>query len=316
MDVPTTTQNADTTAPSSPVEVLAPDAPGPAADPAPARKRPSTKRLVKRVIKRALGVALFVGAGVFGYLQGWYAVPIVLGVFLLCGVIDVLRHRPLWLWQVDSYFFGKGVLTWVLAPFNLLMDLISLPYRNKIIYRLEDLPRTHQEEITRVLDAAKEADLIAQLEDKITDGRSMIFFKWYGKNLPVSVDVPAFHERYKTIRTIGVSVFNKRKSTTWHFGPLRATFRVLYNLRPTPDNAAYIQVGELKHHWNEQPLFIFDDTIMHQSINESDHARYCMFIDIVRPNKIRPIMNAIVAALQFLLIRVNRTFYKRWAMIK
>ena len=217
---------------------------------------------------------------------------------------------------MDSYFFGKGVLTWVLAPFNLLMDLISLPYWNKIVYQLDDLPQLHQEEINKVLNAAREADLIAQLQDKITDGRSMIFFKWYGKNLPVSVDVPAFHEQYKTIRTIGVSVFNKRKSTTWHFGPLRATFRVLYNLRPTPDNAAFIQVGDRVHHWNDQPLFIFDDTIMHQSCNESDHARYCMFIDIVRPNKIRPVMNVIVQGLQFLLIRINRSFYKRWAMIK
>ena len=312
MTAPTATEQPAAPAPDAPVEVLAPDAP-----PAPAtRRKTSTKRLVKRVIKRVLGVAAIIALAALGWAQGWYAVPIIIGAFVLCGVLDVLRHRPLWLWQVDSYFFGKGVLTWVLAPFNLLMDLISLPYWNKIVYQLDDLPPLHQEEITKVLDAAKEADLIAQLEDKITDGRSMIFFKWYGKDLPVSVDVPAFHEQYKTIRTIGVSVFNKRKSTSWHFGPLRATFRVLYNLRPTPDNAAFIQVGELKHHWNDQPLFIFDDTIMHQSCNESDHARYCMFIDIVRPNKIRPVMNVIVMGLQFLLIRTNRSFYKRWAMIK
>ncbi|MFI4898566.1 MAG: aspartyl/asparaginyl beta-hydroxylase domain-containing protein [Phycisphaerales bacterium JB059] len=314
MPPPTAIDRPTAPAPEAPVEV---HATGPNPEPLSTPKRKtSTSRLVKRIVKRVLGVGAIIALAVVGWTQGWYAVPIIIGLFVLCGVLDVLRHRPLWLWQVDSYFFGKGVLTWVLAPFNLLMDLISLPYWNKIIYQLDDLPKLHQDEITRVLDAAKEADLIAQLEDKITDGRSMIFFKWYGKDLPVSVDVPAFHEQYKTIRTIGVSVFNKRKSTSWHFGPLRATFRVLYNLRPTPDNAAFIQVGDRVHHWNDQPLFIFDDTIMHQSCNESDHARYCMFIDIVRPNKIPAVMNVIVHGLQFLLIRINRSFYKRWAMIK
>lgn len=270
----------------------------------------------KKIVKRILIVCAIVGLFVTGLVTGWWWVSAVLGFFIVCGALDVLRHKPLHYGVIDRYFFGNGVLTWLLAPFNLLMDLISLPYRNKGIYHLEDLPDQQRADINEVLDAARNANLIEQLETKITDGRSMIFFKWYGKDLPVSVDVPAFHKQYATIRTIGVSVFNKRKSTSWHFGPLRATFRVLYNLRPTPDDAAFIQCGDTVHRWNAQPLFIFDDTLMHQSRNETDHARYCMFIDIVRPNKITPVMNQIVAVLQLILIRINRKFYKRWAMIK
>ncbi len=299
-----------------PVQVDIPEE-APPPPPAPTKKpRPSNARIAKRIAKRVIGVSVFAAAAILGWINAIYIIPGVIGFFILCGALDAIRNKPLNLATIDTYFFGKGVLTWALSPFNLLMDLISLPYWNKGIYQLEDLPELHQREITEVLDAAKDTDIIRQLENKITDGRSMIFFKWYGKNLPVSIDIPAFHKQYKTIRTIGVSVFNKRKSTSWHFGPLRATFRVLYNLRPTPDNAAFIQVGGLVQHWNDQPLFIFDDTLLHQSRNESDHARYCMFIDIVRPNKVRPLMNLIVSALQFLLIRVNRTFYKRWSMIK
>ncbi|MEM9066189.1 MAG: aspartyl/asparaginyl beta-hydroxylase domain-containing protein [Planctomycetota bacterium] len=304
---------------SSPaVEVAAPEAPAQSFSPEElaAKAKRDRKRHAKRALKRIVAIGVFAAVCGVSLYYGIYTVPIVLGVFLLFGILDVLRNRPLTYGVVDRYFFGNGVLTWLLAPFNLLTDLLSLPYWNKGIYNLEDLPELHQRELNEVLDAARSADLIAQLEDKITDGRSMIFFKWYGKDLRVSIDVPEFHKKYKTIRTIGVSVFNKRKSTSWHYGPLRATFRVLYNLRPTPDNAAFIECQGVKHYWNDAPLYIFDDTLMHQSRNESDHVRYCMFIDIVRPNAMRPVMDALVAVLQVILIRINRTFYKRWAMIK
>ena len=33
--------------------------------------------------------------------------------------------------NLDRYFAGNGVFTWLLSPFNLLMDLLALPYWNK-----------------------------------------------------------------------------------------------------------------------------------------------------------------------------------------
>jgi hypothetical protein len=59
---------------------------------------------------------------------------------------------------------------------------------------------------------------------------NMIFFKWYGKNIDNFYSVPEFHKDYKYIRTIGISVFNKKESTDEHYGPLRTTLRVLYNI--------------------------------------------------------------------------------------
>ena len=64
----------------------------------------------------------------------------------------------------------------------------------------------------------------------------MIFFKGrYGKNVDASIDVPEFHRDFKYIRTIGVSVFNKKQSTGKHYGPLRVTLRVLYNINTIAD---------------------------------------------------------------------------------
>jgi len=48
--------------------------------------------------------------------------------------------------------------------------------------------------------------------------------------------------------------------------------------------AGAIVVGKTTNYWCENKLFIFDDTLLHQSFNESDKARYCLFVDIVRPS--------------------------------
>ncbi len=58
-------------------------------------------------------------------------------------------------------------------------------------------------------------------------------------------------------------------------------FRVLWHGAGTM--RACIQVGKHKHYWHDDPLFIFDDTLMHASFNKNDAKRYCLFIDIVRP---------------------------------
>lgn len=274
------------------------------------------RRLAKRITKRVLIVAALLGLGIVSGIYGYVMVPIVLVFYFACGLLDVMRNTRRDAFTIDNYFFGNGVMTWLLSPFNLLMDVVSLPYWNKGIYTLEDLPGPIQEELNDLFKSSRESDVIEQLESRIGDGRSMIFFKWYGRNLENSIEIPAFHKQYRYVRTIGVSVFNKRKSTSWHYGPLRATFRVLYNLRPSADDAAFIEVGRHTQHWNKNPLFIFDDTLMHRSCNETDAVRYCMFIDIVRPSFCPPLAHAIVTGLQYLLVRMRFVFYTRWAQIR
>ena len=144
----------------------------------------------------------------------------------------------------------------------------------------------------------------------------MFFFKWYGADVDTIVDVPPFHEDYKHIKTIGVSVFSKKESTSKHFGPLRATFRVLYNVNQMDDNSAYIVVGDKTNYWRENKLFIFDDTLLHQSFNESDKARYCLFVDIVRPSAVPALMGFVVDVNRILFKGLNSIFYKKWKVIE
>src|SRR5262245_14475643 len=238
------------------------------------------KKTVKRVVPLALAV---------------YFIPVFFAIYVGAGLVDFLRNERRTLASLDRYFAGNGFFTWLLSPFNLLMDLLSLPYWNRGVYRLSDLPQGHQDEIEEMIGAARRSDLVAKLDAKMRGAkRGMIFFKWYGKDVQASIDVPEFHRPYRYVRTIGVSAFNARQSTAKHFGPLRITLRVLYNINEIASEQAYIKVGGHVNRWRDSKLFIFDDTLQHQSCNESDELRYCMFVDILRPSLLPGLSSAIL----------------------
>ena len=124
-----------------------------------------------------------------------------------------------------------------------------------------------QDEVKRLIQAANEANLVAQLEEAAKQHpRTMVFFRWYGVDMKSFLNVPAFHQPWKYIETIGVSVFNKKVSTSKHFGFMRASLRVLYNLNDMKDDTAYIVVGDKTSYWRENKLFIFDDTLLHRVV--------------------------------------------------
>jgi len=144
----------------------------------------------------------------------------------------------------------------------------------------------------------------------------MIFFKWYGVNVDTFLNIAAFHQPWKYIQTIGVSVFNKKVSTSQHFGFLRATLRILYNLNDIDDRSAYITVGDKTNYWCENKLFIFDDTLMHQSFNETDKTRYCLFVDMIRPTLFPDLLVSAVSLIRALSRSVNFIFYQNWRVIE
>jgi len=263
-------------------------------------------RIGKKALKRLvpLGLALFF-------------IPKLLAFYVCCGAIDVMRNRRRTFSTLDRYFAGNGLCTWLLSPFNLMMDVLSLPYRNRGVYKIGDLPETHQEEIRSIIAAAHESRLVERLQSKMEgQKRGMIFFKWYGKNIQTSLDIPEFHHPYKFIRTIGVSIFNKRQSTGKHYGPLRVTLRVLYNVNTIDSRDVYIKVGNHTHFWKDEKLFIFDDTLQHQSCNESDGGRDCMFVDILRPTHFPRLTSAILSGVRLVIARFNSAFYKNWTFLK
>ncbi len=245
-----------------------------------------------------------------------FIIPRIMLFYLICGLLDFTRSNTFDNANWKRYFLGNGILTWVLSPFNLLMDLLC--YKNKGVYQLEDLPTKCQDEIKELMEIANnKPEIIEELSRMMTErNRGMLFFKWYGKNIDTSIPIPEFHQEFKYINTIGVSVFNKNQATSVHYGPLRITLRVLYNLIPIQHDQIYIKAANHKHMWHDNPLFIFDDTLVHQSVNMSDNLRYVMFIDILRPSKYLNVLKTILSIVRTGMISFNRIFYKNWDMLK
>jgi hypothetical protein len=246
-----------------------------------------------------------------------YLFPKIVLLYVICGAYDVSRNRPASIETLRRYFLGNGVGTWLLSPLNTLLDLLSLPYVNGGVYKLANLPPSHRDEIKRLIQAATDADLVRQLEERSKDNRrTMVFFRWYGTNIDTFLTVPVFHQPWKYVQTIGVSVFNQRETTSKHFGYLRASLRVLYNLNDMKDNSAYIVVGDITSYWRENKLFIFDDTLLHLSANETDQLRYCLFVDIIRPTPFPAIMAGVIAATRFISQKFKFVYYANWKVIE
>jgi Aspartyl/Asparaginyl beta-hydroxylase len=237
--------------------------------------------------------------------------------YLACGVYDVSRNTNLNLSTVRRYFIGNGVLVWILSPINILLDLFSLPYTNKGVFRLEDLPPDYQDEVRRLIKVTDEAKLVQQVEALATENkRTMIFWRSYGLKTETPIPVAAFDAPWKYIQTIGLSIFNKKITTSPHFGWLRPTLRVLYNINEMKDKSAYITVGNTTSYWCENKLFIFDDTLLHVSANETEQMRYCMFVDILRPTPFPRVMAAVVAVEGVLNKQFKFTKISGWTLLE
>ena len=267
--------------------------------------------------KKAVSVAW-----VLGVLLIICLIPLTTTVFLslvvVCGIYDFLRNG---LYDRDTfkkYFIGSGRNTWLLAPFNTLFDLFSSP--NRHVYTMADLPPAWREDLQQVIDdaMAHKDQIIGYLDERMAEKkRGMLFFQWYGQPIETTLDIPRLRRKLPFVKTIGVSVFNENRSTSFHFGPLRMMFRVLYNMAPAPHHeGVYIQVGRHKHYWHDDPLFIFDDTLMHASFNKNDAKCYCLFIDIVRPTPVPQVLNAVIAGFAGMAFTLRRVFYKNWKLIQ
>ena len=267
-------------------------------------------------VKRFLTKALKYSAVALAFAATGYYFPLVLLALFICGFWDVSRNRGLDRSVLKQYFLKNGIGTWFASPLNILMDILALPYTNKGVYQLADLPLDYQTEINSLINLADDGDLTARLERYMAGAsRAMMFFKWYGRNVESPIEMPGFHSDFKFVRTIGVSAFKERERTSRHFGPFRPSLRVLYCLNDDVAEDAFIRVGTVENHWRDKRLFIFDDTLLHQSFNETDAPRYCLFVDIIRPSYLPFIFDFAVSLIRVLFKGINGVFYKNWKLV-
>jgi len=161
----------------------------------PVEKRPPARRAWKEVKRFLVPAVVLVPFA--------YFLPKIALFYLVCGIYDVGRNRALKPWKVQRYFIGNGFLLWLLSPVNILLDLFCLPYVNKGVYRLEDLPSGHQDEIRRIMRIAAESDLVARVDETARlHKRAMISWRAYGTKVDPSSRCPASMGRGPTCRRL------------------------------------------------------------------------------------------------------------------
>jgi aspartyl/asparaginyl beta-hydroxylase (cupin superfamily) len=243
-----------------------------------------------------------------------FFLPVLTLIWFAAGLIDVMRNKGKTALMFNRYFLGNGIFTWLLAPFNLLVDLLS--YRNPGLYTLEDFPREYREEIEGVLNTfkARKEEIIADIDRVFGAGRrGMYVYRWYGKQ---HIDnIAEFNRDFEYVKTIAVSVFSGKESTKWHYGPLRLTLRVLLNLTPADSDKVYIECNGQRHYWRDNPLYIFDDTLFHRSVNELDARRYNVFMDVIRPSPVPGVISVMLSVVSAIARQMKSLFYKNWTMI-
>jgi len=251
-------------------------------------------RYLRKILKRLLFLAVV----------GYVSVPMML-VLLATGIYDVVRQGRDLGATFHQYFLVNGTLTWLFSPLNTLIDILSLPFINRKIYQLRDLPEACQKEIREVTEQCPASALIREADRVQADHeRTMLMYRWYGFNVP---DRPneVFQRDYRYIMTVGVSTFDRQTRTSRHFGWLRAGVRVLYNIDPMIDEGACIIANGTRHTWSKDgPLFIFDDTLLHQSFNLTDRPRHCLFIDVLRPSYVPILLRGFMRLLGFVSMSV------------
>jgi len=266
-------------------------------------KRTVHRRLLIGVGAALLVVALFSPRASMGFAA----------FYLCCGLLDVKRQPGLDRAMLRRYFVKPSIDTWLCSPVNLFFDLISP--KGPLHSRIDELPDACQRELRFVLEVFdKRRDEIAA-GCRASGSRAMRFYKWYGQDLERSI--PEFNQEFRWVKTIGVSTLAPRAKTSKHFGPLRITYRALYSFVPVESSDAYIDlVGVTRNVWKTDPLFIFDDTLLHRSVNKTDQPRPCAFIDLIRPSHAHGLCERAVHLVGTVLSgRAKRIFYGKWTFV-
>ncbi|MGB0521528.1 MAG: aspartyl/asparaginyl beta-hydroxylase domain-containing protein [Flammeovirgaceae bacterium] len=201
-----------------------------------------------------------------------------------------------------------------MAPINVLMYLFS-PIPQKPFLALETIPEL--DHLTKNWEVLKEEALNLQSSqtikgsDKYNDigfnsffrrGWKRFYIKWYSKNYHSSAieKCPKTIELLKKTPSVKAAMFVVLPAGSWlpsHRDPFAGSLRYHLGLVTPNDDRCYIDVDGQKYSWRDGKAVLFDETYIHNAVNESEQDRLIFFCDIRRPmyNKIGEWLNSFFA---------------------
>lgn len=131
------------------------------------------------------------------------------------------------------------------------------------------------------------------------EGWRLVILKFYNKEYPeIQKHFPETMRLLKKcgskVRLAMFSILKAHSQIKPHTGPFRGSMRYHLGIQvPQDRDRCFIQVDKYQYHWNEGESFLFDDTFVHQVVNDTDEDRIVLFLDIQRTGEelLSPIMD-------------------------
>lgn len=120
------------------------------------------------------------------------------------------------------------------------------------------------------------------------DGWRLVLLKFYNKEYPhIQKHFPktmrVLKECKSKVKLAMFSILKAHSQIKPHTGPFRGSMRYHLGLQvPKNRQNCFIQVENYQYHWSEGESFLFDDTFVHQVVNDTDEDRIVLFLDIQR----------------------------------
>ncbi|MCL1124794.1 aspartyl/asparaginyl beta-hydroxylase domain-containing protein [Shewanella surugensis] len=157
-------------------------------------------------------------------------------------------------------------------------------------------------EIIRQEALALEQDGLISTSDKLDDaafnsffrkGWSRFYISWYGAEIPSAmIRSPQTTLLVQSIPNIKAAMFARLKAGSrlgLHRDPYAGSLRYHLGLITPNDDKCYINVDGEPYHWRDGEDVLFDETYLHEAINNTNCDRIILLCDIERPLKFRVI---------------------------
>ena len=129
---------------------------------------------------------------------------------------------------------------------------------------------------------------------------------WFRRNCGQMPNTTKILKKHSYVISAYISVLGPHKKLNPHSGPYSGVLRLHLALDVPEPQLCYISVGGQIGCWQEGELLFFDDTYNHFAVNDSDHKRAVLFMDILKPLPLH------LRIINRLIIKVSRIFPYVW----
>jgi beta-hydroxylase len=192
-----------------------------------------------------------------------------------------------------------------LAPYNALMYLCSAvpttPYldtaRFPVLERLRGEWQTFRDE-ARALYAAGEVRAAEGYTDLAFNsffrtGWKRFYLKWYDEPLPSARELcpktVALLEELPEIQAAMFALMSPRSRLLLHRDPFAGALRYHLGLATPNSPACRIEIDGTPYVWRDGEHVLFDETYLHEAVNDTDEPRIILFCDLERPLHVAPV---------------------------